>query len=87
MALWVTATIGGLALFVLLNWGGRRNEGRVLDVVSSPARPASAAIPRPFQQARRAGGEEQVARWLRPSVQAARYADPGRDSVGSGDQG
>jgi len=85
MMLWLTATAGGLALFVFLSRRDRQDEGPVLDAVSAPARSTSVAMPRPYQQARRTGGEEQVARWLRPSVQAARYADPGRDGLGSDD--
>jgi hypothetical protein len=77
--MWLTATIGGLGLFLLMSrptretesspfWGGQRLEG-------SPDSFAAAATHLPTRQV---GGEAQMARWLRPSVQAARHAESDR---------
>ena len=76
--IWLMATVGGLGLFLLLTRHARGLEssapsGSPMLVDRSPTPQAaprvSAALPR---------GEAQMPRWLRPSVQAARYAEPGR---------
>lgn len=79
LAIWLTATIGGLGLFVLLSRPTQQADGSPpwdpLRRVSSPDSLIDAAMRLPTRQA---GGEEQMARWLRPSVQAARYAQSDR---------
>jgi len=82
LGVWLVATLGGLGLFLILN-----RPTRQLESSASPA--GAAGQPRPLDRAppestpraptRQARGEAQMARWLRPSVQAARYAQPGRD--------
>jgi hypothetical protein len=79
LMVWLTATAGGLVLFLFLNQRATRFESPVFDGMSSPVRTSSLGMSAPHRPARRTGGEEQMARWLRPSVQAARHADPGRD--------
>jgi hypothetical protein len=81
MTIWLMATIGGLGLFLLLNRRAPRSDGLALADRPTP----SMAMERgATQQAVPLGatstprGEAQMARWLRPSVQAARYAEPGR---------
>lgn len=78
---WLTATAGGLALFVFLSRRAPQIDGPILEMASASGRPSSTATPTPYRPTPRTGGEAQVARWLRPSVQAARYADRGRDSL------
>jgi hypothetical protein len=77
---WLTATAGGLALFVFLSRRAPHIEGPILEMASASGRPSSTVIPAPHRPTLHASGETEVARWLRPSVQAARYADPGRRS-------
>jgi len=80
---WLAATAGGLTLFILLG----RNPN--LEFATDDASPSGATeTPLPTQgdgpTARRArrqlGDETQLPRWLRPSVQAARYSIPGRSA-------
>jgi hypothetical protein len=81
LAAWLTATAAGLAFFAFLSRRAPQVEGPVLDYVPSPARAPEVGAPAPYRPTRRTGGEAQMPRWLRPSVQAARYADPGRDGL------
>jgi len=83
LTIWLMATVGGLGLFLLLNRPPRQFES------SQPA-PGAGPQPRPMDgphepaprpSTRQGRGEAQMARWLRPSVQAARYAQPGRDRI------
>jgi hypothetical protein len=78
-AIWLTATIGGLGLFLLLSRPTQQTDGSppwdALRRVRSPDNLIDAAMRLPTRQA---GGEEQMARWLRPSVQAARHAQSDR---------
>jgi hypothetical protein len=79
--IWLMATVGGLGLFLLLSRPVRRSEGSpaVAGVSAQPPTPDRAPEGAPHQATRQPRGEAQMARWLRPSVQAARYAQPGRD--------
>jgi len=82
MAIWLMATVGGLGLFLLLSRRAPRLEnlgtlGRQSPPLSAPGRGVTQqAVPRRVTSPPR--GEAQMARWLRPSVQAARHAEPGR---------
>ena len=83
LTVWLVATVGGLGLFLLLNRPPRQLgssspvRGATLQpMVSDRASPEPHARPTPRQPR----GEAQMARWLRPSVQAARHAQPGRYS-------
>lgn len=77
---WLIATAGGLCLFVLLS----RPTGEpdlfgptgALAMRQNGLDPSAAGEP---MVRRLAGDEAQMPRWLRPSVQAARHADPRRD--------
>ena len=83
------ATIGGLGLFVLLSRPARESEGSTLSGAPlSAAAVDRAAAPQAVPRVRAAQprGEAQMARWLRPSVQAARYAEPGRYRRQAGDE-
>jgi hypothetical protein len=89
MTIWLMATIGGLGLFVLLNRQARSLDGMAIS--GRPALPGTMergvtqqAVPRGTTSTPR--GEAQMARWLRPSVQAARYAQPGRYPRHAGDE-
>ena len=77
---WAVATGGGLAAFVFLVRRGSAVESSVAlatggGVGSGPSAPESGPPPRRRKQT---GDETQLPRWLRPSVQAARYARPGQ---------
>jgi hypothetical protein len=78
LMVWLTATACGLVLFLFLNRRAPQFESPVFDGMS-PVRTSGLGMSAPHRPIRRTGGEEQMARWLRPSVQAARHADPGRD--------
>lgn len=76
---WATATVGGLALLLFLNRrpslaGRPALDARGAEMALDPVQPERMRRPPPV------GEEGQVARWLRPSVQAARFADPGREA-------
>jgi hypothetical protein len=74
---WLTATAGGLALFIFLTRRAPQIEGPILEMASVSSRPSSTSAPAPYRPTLRIGDEGQMARWLRPSVQAARHVDPG----------
>jgi hypothetical protein len=81
MSIWLLATIGGLGLLLLLNRQPPRSDG--LALAGHPTAPMAMERGVTPQAVRRGAtstprGEAQMARWLRPSVQAARYAEPGR---------
>jgi len=73
MSIWLIATVGGLGLFMLLN---RRSV--LPEAGAAPAATAYAAAPAaqhaPHAVTSHDRGEEDMPRWLRPSVQAARHA-------------
>jgi len=76
---WVTATAGGLGLFLFLNRRAPLAEGPIPSGDAARERRADAAPPPSPRRTSPDRDEQRVARWLRPSVQAARFADPYRD--------
>lgn len=82
---WLAATGGGLAVFFLL---GRRDleavgAGPATSTASGTGADLSSSVAGPPARRRRQTGDEaQIPRWLRPSVQAARYRTPGRPNPG-----
>jgi len=80
---WVGATLGGVVLFLVLSERGQRT--------TSGARPASVPLPEsaaersadsPYRRrAQDLGPEADMPRWLRPSVQAARFTRPAERRV------
>ncbi len=77
---WLIATAGGLCLFVLLSrpTNGLDLSGPTGAIAMRQNGPDSSAAGEPRVR-RLVGDEAQMPRWLRPSVQAARHADPRRD--------
>jgi hypothetical protein len=82
---WLVATAGGLALFMAMGGGalplataGARQSD---DDRPDPEPPATGGPPSPRRRTQTAD-ESQIPRWLRPSVQAARYRTPGRPAPG-----
>jgi len=82
---WLAATAGGLTLFFVMSRGHREfalagsPAGGGFAAPGDTASPAASPSETRMQRrlAAQAGGEKQLPRWLRPSVQAARYARPG----------
>lgn len=76
---WLTATLGGLGLFLLLSRPARESEWPPLGGVQRMQGPSD-SVPDAGMHVptRHVDGEAQIARWLRPSVQAARHAQSDR---------
>jgi hypothetical protein len=77
MGAWITATAGGLALFLLLAPRRRTPSEPALAVAGyGPTTPEAEAAPDPAQVVQQSdlvpSNEVNIPRWLRPSVQAAR---------------
>jgi hypothetical protein len=83
---WLAATSGGLAFFVAMGRGAGMPAPMAAGGPSDPEPPAqappSAGGPPAPRRRSQAGDESQIPRWLRPSVQAARYRTPGRPLPG-----
>ena len=82
---WLVATAGGLALFMAMGGGSMPLAAAAArdsdDDHPDPGPPASGGPPAPRRRTQTAD-ESQIPRWLRPSVQAARYRTPGRPVPG-----
>lgn len=78
LLIWLVATAGGLGLFMALSRPARQFEPWPQAAASlssqEPGNPAADIMLMP-----QAAGEGKLPRWLRPSVQAARHAEPGRE--------
>ncbi len=81
---WVAATAGGLVMF----FGLSRRTLDTEPVVILPTDEGSTSTTTPAGEGRQpdrarrlTGDEAHLPRWLRPSVQAARYNTPGRTSA------
>jgi len=79
LTIWLIATVGGLCLFMALSRPVRQFESvpqsePVAMLSQDPDQTVVEALIVPA-----AAGEGRMPRWLRPSVQAARHAEPGRE--------
>lgn len=80
LAAWAVATAGGLAAFVLLVRRGSWGQIPTAPTGGAPPPVSPDGAPPPARRRKvQTGDESQLPRWLRPSVQAARYARPGQD--------
>lgn len=72
---WTLGTAGGVILFFLLarRWTGAEAAAEPPAAPMTPAAAAEPPAPAVRQRELLADGEERLPRWLRPSVQAARY--------------